>query len=285
MQLGQLGFEVSDMAAWETLLADVLGLVPVGDGRWRNDGHAWRFQLTEGPADDLSYVSWECTSDELRAVLDRLRRAGVPVTEADPAVRDVAERWVFADPAGNPTELTTGNARAATPFASAVVPDGFIADDLGLGHVVLSTGSKAESARFYAELLGARLSDHIQCTFFGYPVDLSFFHLNPRHHSVAFGGPQPKRLNHFLLEAHSMDAVGLAYDRCLRAGVPIHLTLGKHPNDQMFRFYAHTPSGFQFEFGWGGLQVDDATWQPTTHDRISAWGHHPPSLLAPRKKR
>ena len=35
-------------------------------------------------------------------------------------------------------------------------------------------------------------------------------------------------------------------------------TLGRHPNDRMFSFYAKTPSGFQFEFGWGGREVDDA---------------------------
>ncbi len=31
-------------------------------------------------------------------------------------------------------------------------------------------------------------------------------------------------------------------------------TLGRHPNDRMFSFYARTPSGFQFEVGWGGAR-------------------------------
>jgi hypothetical protein len=53
----------------------------------------------------------------------------------------------------------------------------------------------------------------------------------------------------------------------------------------MFSFYAKTPSGFQFELGWGGREVDDATWEPTTYDRISEWGHHPPEALAPRRPR
>jgi hypothetical protein len=61
-------------------------------------------------------------------------------------------------------------------------------------------------------------------------------------------------------------------------------TLGRHPNDRMFSFYARTPSGFQFELGWGGRQVDDATWTPTTYDHISEWGHHPPEFLAPPPK-
>jgi hypothetical protein len=47
----------------------------------------------------------------------------------------------------------------------------------------------------------------------------------------------------------------------------------------MLSFYAMTPSGFQFEYGWGARLVDDATWTPEVHDRISEWGHHPPALL------
>jgi hypothetical protein len=80
-----------------------------------------------------------------------------------------------------------------------------------------------------------------------------------------------------------MDDVGLAFDRALGSGVRIMQTLGRHPNDRMFSFYAKTPSGFQFELGWGGREIDDATWQPAEHDRISEWGHHPPEWLAPRR--
>ena len=82
-----------------------------------------------------------------------------------------------------------------------------------------------------------------------------------------------------MIEVAGFDDVGLTMDRALRAGVPIVQTLGRHPNDRMFSFYAKTPSGFQFELGWGGREIDDATWQPTTYDHISEWGHHPPQVL------
>ena len=75
-----------------------------------------------------------------------------------------------------------------------------------------------------------------------------------------------------------MDDVGLCWDRVLRAGHRVAQTLGRHPNDRMFSFYAYTPSGFQFEYGWGGREVDDDTWEPTTYDQISEWGHHPPQI-------
>lgn len=285
MQLGYAVFEVSDLAAWKTFMTDILGLQDVGGGRYRNDGHAWRFQLTEGHLDDLAVVGFEMDDDQLDHALTRLAARDVDVTELDPAERDVTRRYGFVDPAGIPVELTTGNALADTPFASDVVPHGFIADELGWGHIVLSTRTKDESVAFYQDVLGIKLSDHITCEFFGYDVDLSFFHVNPRHHTVAFGGPQRHRLNHFMIEAKTMDDVGLAFDRALKGGIRINQTLGRHPNDRMFSFYARTPSGFQFEFGWGGRLVDDPDWEPETYHAISEWGHHPPMMLAPPKKK
>lgn len=74
-----------------------------------------------------------------------------------------------------------------------------------------------------------------------------------------------------------MEDVGHAYDRCLDAGVTIANTLGMHPNDRMFSFYARTPSGFDIEFGWGGRKIDDATWEIRQYDRLSVWGHRPPT--------
>nr|ART38240.1 F328 [uncultured bacterium] len=168
---------------------------------------------------------------------------------------------------------------------SPLARSGFVADEHGLGHLVVSAPDSAATAAFYQDLLGFRLSDRIVCEFYGYPVDITFLHTNPRHHSLAFGGPQPKRLHHFLLEVKSLDDVGAALDRAVAAGVRIAQMLGRHPNDRMVSFYAFTPSGFQFEYGWGGRMVDDATWQPTVHDRISEWGHHPPERYAPRRKK
>ena len=285
MQLGFLCFEARDHAAWEVFLGDVLGLAPVEGGRWRMDGHAWRFELTEGQKNDLCTVGWEFDDDELDAVLGRLRSAGIDVVEADPDTRGVRRLYRLVDPAGIPTELYSGPRLADSPFESDRVPGGFVADELGLGHAVLTTRSKEESVRFYTEMFGVKLSDHIVCEVYGHPVDISFFHANARHHSVAFGGPQRKRLHHFMVEARDLDQVGYAHDRALKAGLTIMQTPGRHPNDRMLSFYAKTPSGFQFEFGWGGRLVDDASWETTTYDRISDWGHHPPQIVYRSEKR
>jgi 2,3-dihydroxybiphenyl 1,2-dioxygenase len=291
-QLGYLAFDVSDVAAWEKFAVEVLGLgvaARFDDGAvsFRLDGHRQRILVEPGTADDLAYVGWQVEDEAaLRALVGNLRAAGVEVRDgtAAEALRRRVQRFVrFADPSGIPTELFYGPERVAEPFRSPLVRDGFVADERGLGHVVLAVDELKASQRFYCELLGFRLSDKVVTEIHGYHADIAFLHANPRHHSLALGGKDKKRIHHFMLEARVMDEVGLAMDRTLKGGLRLMHTLGRHPNDRMFSFYARTPSGFNFEFGWGGRDVDDATWQPTTHHMISEWGHHPPQFLAPRK--
>jgi len=283
-QLGYLGFEVSDLEAWAVFATAILGLEVVqrdhqGFGL-RMDDHGQRFYISEGPRDDVSAFGWQLQSqDALEEMVERVRVAGIEVREADPSIRDVESLYCFRDPSGHPSELYCGPRFSETPFRSDLVPSGFVTGSLGMGHAAISATDKAQSYAFYQQIMGFGLSDHIVCEYFGHAVDMVFMHTNQRHHTLAFGGRQPKRIHHFLLEARDMDDVGAAYDRAVRARVPIMNTLGRHPNDHMFSFYGFTPSGFQFEFGWGGRLIDDQTWVPQTYDRISDWGHHPPGVV------
>ncbi|HEX4457735.1 MAG TPA: VOC family protein [Polyangia bacterium] len=292
MQLGYIGFEVSDLGAWERFCVDVLGLLladRADDGAmaFRLDQHRQRIVVEPGHADDVRFIGWEVGSDaELTGLTVKLRASGLDVTDgtsAETARRRVQRLVKLRDPNGIPTEIFFGAERAETPFASPVVRSGFVADERGLGHIVVAARDQAASQHFYCELLGLKLSDRITADVHGYKADVVFLHANQRHHSLAIGQEDRKRIHHFMLEARAMDEVGLAMDRALRGGLRLMHTLGRHPNDRMFSFYARTPSGFNFEFGWGGRDVDDATWQPTTYDHISEWGHHPPQFLTPRK--
>jgi 2,3-dihydroxybiphenyl 1,2-dioxygenase len=280
-RLGYLVFEVADPTAWETFGVDVLGLVrgePTPDGArvLRMDEHAQRIVLQPGASDDLACAGFEVADPRaLHALSEQLAGAGVAVREADAGAR--ASRRVEAlvsleDPSGLPLELYCGPARAREPFRSAIV-SGFCTGDEGLGHIVIGARDAEATSRFYCELLGMRVSDYIQPV--GSPLRMTFLHANPRHHTLAFfAAPMRKRIHHFMIEAQRMEDVGLCYERCVAAGVPISSGLGQHPNDRMFSFYAKTPSGFNVEFGWGGRKVDDAHWEVATYDRTSTWGHH-----------
>jgi 2,3-dihydroxybiphenyl 1,2-dioxygenase len=286
-ELAYVVYEVSDLADWEHFAVRLLGM-QLGERNdqgftLRTDEKVHRWIITEGPADDLVRSGYEVESAEaLDALVARLTEAGVEVTEGDAALtaaRRVDRVVLLADPIGNAIELVVGLADASTPFHSDALLGDFVTGAGGAGHqVLLSKGvSREEYLAFYQDLLGFRISDIIiEELAPGIVADLIFLHCNPRHHSVALGDmPHPKKTHHFMVEVADIRDVGTAWDRCLAHGQPFEMTLGMHPNDNMFSFYVKTPSGFAVEYGWGGLLIDDATWEVKTLDKLNNWGHHP----------
>jgi 2,3-dihydroxybiphenyl 1,2-dioxygenase len=285
-RLGYIGFEVPNSKDWAVFFSDVVGLMPgdpTPDGSlaFRLDEYAQRFIVSEGPADDVAFVGWEVKdANALAAMQRRLREAGVSVAEGDQALaaaRRAEQVLFFDDPNGLRTEIFWGPAIAEKPFHSPHVPSGFLTGACGLGHVVFGAKDWPETFDFYVGVMGLRLSDYIKGQPFpGIDVHVTFLHANPRHHSCAFLVPPvpfPKKIQHFMIEAREMSAVGRAFDRFRDSGTPIAMSLGHHPNDGAFSFYARTPNGIEIEFGWGALQVDDAVWQPRTYSQLSDWGH------------
>lgn len=281
--LGYIGLEVSDLGAWKDFAADILGLQPVdrGDGTvdLRMDAYATRIRLHEGARDDLAYLGWEvCDADALTALSEKLHSLGLEVRAGDEplaADRRVAGLIRFADPEGNAHEAFYGPLQKTNaPFVS---PLGvrFKTGRQGLGHVVLSCRDKPGMMSFFIEALGFRLSDHINTEVVpGRPLEISFLRCNGRHHSLALApAPIPKKIVHLMVETQTVDDVGRALYRCLERGIHLTFTLGRHSNDEMLSFYPLSPCGFDIEYGWGGLEVDDETWHVLTHDTNSAWGH------------
>ena len=290
-ELAYVVYEAGDLAAWQHFACDLLGMQLADEDAdaltFRTDGKAYRWRVERGPADDLAGSGYEVASDEaLDEIVAKLRAAGVEVAEGGAelaAARKVDRIVLTADPMGNRVELVTGFADAATPFHSDVLLGEFVTGAGGAGHqVLLSKGvPREEYLAFYEGLLGFKISDIIVEELApGIVADLIFLHCNPRHHSVALGDmPHAKKTHHFMVEVSDIRDVGLAYDRCMDAKAPFEMTLGMHPNDHMFSFYVRTPSGFSVEYGWGGLLIDDATWEVKTHDQLHWWGHRPPEQV------
>jgi 2,3-dihydroxybiphenyl 1,2-dioxygenase len=282
--LGYVGFRVRDPDAWCAFATGVLGFMPAepaGDvPRFRLDALAWRIAVEAGDADDVAYLGFEVAGPaELEAIRTRLSDSGPAVGAGDPEL--LAERGVLGlisatDPDGLKVEVFYGpTLRTETPFVSLVGAAGFLTGDQGLGHVVLSTRDMAASRRFYQGILGFRLSDIIRMQPApNFSFEMEFFHCNPRHHTLALiPVPMPRRLHHFMVQVPTLDAVGFALERAQAANTPITATLGKHTNDQMVSFYARTPGGFEVEYGFGAVEIDDATWRVGRHDKPSSWGH------------
>ncbi|ATE62724.1 VOC family protein [Thauera sinica] len=286
--LGYVVFDASNLDEWEGFATRILGL-QVGARsadtlRLRMDEREQRVIIERGDEDDLAALGWEFdTAAELKAYVVRLRERGVDVVEAGTELaraRSVEKVYYCADPTGFRHEFFYGPAHAplARVFHSPLLAGGgFVTGALGVGHVFAVARDKAESVRFYTEVLGLKISDYIRDpeVIPGVEVDAVFMHARTgRHHSLATGVvPSKKRINHLMIQVRSLEDVGLAYDRVREAGLPVIMDLGQHPNDRMISFYVATPSGFGLEYGWGGIVVVDADWNVRSFSKLSYWGH------------
>lgn len=281
--LGYLGLEVSSPDQWRQFATGHLGMqavdLPEGGFCLRMDNAAARIFVSQGPADDIAFTGWEVRdASALAALATRLDQSEVTVEHGDAALaarRRVAGLIRFLDPEGNAHEAFYGALQKTNdPFIS---PTGvrFKTGRQGLGHIVYACSDKVPMMDFFINVLGFRLSDHINTEVVpGRMLELSFLRCNGRHHSLALAPlPVPKKLVHLMCEVTSIDDVGRAMHRCLADNVHLSFTLGRHSNDEMLSFYAQSPSGFDVEYGWGGLEVEDESWHVLTHDCNSAWGH------------
>lgn len=282
--LGYIGFEVSDLRAWDSYLTEFLGLMPGRSNgtsaRYRMDDRAFRLQVDEGKADDISFIGLEVeTLEGMQALRGKLDNEGVkyaPASDNLKAERGVRDLIVLTDPAGLQVEIYVGaTVLTSVPFNSPAGVSEYLTGEQGAGHVVLASEKMDEVRDFYTRLLGFRLSDTIGIAIApDFTLTLEFYHCNPRHHTLALAPiPAPKRLHHFMVEMATMDDVGFAMDRIEKYGVKQTMTLGKHSNDRMISFYAATPSGFEVEVGTAGIAIHDEVWRVTHHEVTSMWGH------------
>jgi len=278
--LGYVELGVSDLDAWHRYGQTVLGTsAELADGALtlRIDAARWRIRALPSAEDDLLCAGFEVADGrQLKALGEQLGQIGVDVSEDDPQPRAVDELLSCRDPQGLRIELFVGARRAPSPLRLAADVSGFVTDPLGLGHLVLSARDPEATLRFYQQGLGFLLSDNIRMGPADRPLELTFLHCNPRHHTLAvIPAPLPKRLHHLMLQVGTLDDVGRGLDRARAADISITSSLGKHTNDHMVSFYMRTPSGFDIEYGCGGREIDDATWQPEVYDATSFWGHQP----------
>jgi 2,3-dihydroxybiphenyl 1,2-dioxygenase len=285
LELGYVVVEVPEPDGLTGVLAGVVGLVPgepaaSGERTWRNDDRATRVVVRPGPANDAVAVGFEAVdAAAFDGTVAALEGMGLAVVEADGCERRVQRLVRTRAPWGVDVEVVLGLASAPTPFASALVPGGFLTEGVGFGHVVFTTTAFDESHGFLVDGLGFRQSDWLEMEITeGIELEVRFYHCNARHHTVALARAPfdlPQRLHHIMFELNERDDVGAAFDRAWASELPIPNGLGRHDNDGMFSFYLQTPAGLQIEVGHGAKVVTDDWDGNRRYDRISAWGHQP----------
>jgi 2,3-dihydroxybiphenyl 1,2-dioxygenase len=274
--LGYAGFGSDKLEDWRQFGANMMGFQAIERGNsllaFRMDDRKQRIVIDRAMGDGARFFGWEVADGTaLDALAARLESAGVPVAAEPQTLADARRvRALISchDPAGNRLEAFHGAEVDDTPFSPGRSISGFRIGPLGLGHVVLTVENIEPIMAFYTKVLGFGLSDYIEKPFRAY-----FFHVNPRHHSLALIETGKAGMHHLMVELFSLDDVGQSYDVAL-AEECVNVTLGRHTNDLMTSFYAKTPSSFMVECGWGGREIDPATWQPVEmHHGPSLWGH------------
>ena len=275
--LGYIGVRAKNIDDWATYGSRFLGMQLVDKSAatlaFRMDDKKQRFVVNADADDGPGFYGWEVADARaLDALAAHLERNNAKVARGSRALADerhVKDLIVFHDPVGNRVEVFHGAATTSEPFKPGRSISGFRTGPLGMGHAVLNAERIDDVIPFYRDVLGFRLSDYLLKPFKAY-----FFHINPRHHSLAFIEAGKNGIHHLMVETCMLDDVGQAYDLALRKPEMIGTTLGRHVNDEVTSFYSWSPSKFLFEYGWGGRSIDPANWQP--HERTegpSLWGH------------
>ncbi|KRW57454.1 VOC family protein [Pseudomonas sp. TTU2014-080ASC] len=277
--------QIENLDAWQRYAEDVLGMqvspAPGGGLYVKMDERPFRMLIVEGSEKRYLASGWELASEAafLHAI-DVFKEKGIEYQTGTP--EEIDQRGVQAmvsviDPSGNRHELSWGHRSDCLPFISPQGVPRFITGDMGLGHTVLPAPNFDATVAFARDVLGFQISD-----IFNFrpapdaPVTrIYFLHCaNARHHSLALGEyPVPSGCIHVMVEVDDMTEVGRAHDRRIAHDVPLSATLGEHLNDRMTSFYMKTPSGFDLEYGYGGLQVDWDQHSAFEFTRVSIWGH------------
>jgi 2,3-dihydroxybiphenyl 1,2-dioxygenase len=289
VRLGYLVVETERFADWRRFGRDAIGMhlddTVTGVMRFRLDDNACRFLLKRGPAEDVVAIGWQVddhvTFDE---IIGRVRTHGVPVSEGtaeEAALRGVECLVRFPGPNGLIQEIFVRPSAAAEPLDLAV-RHGFVTGDYGMGHVALLSKKPHQMRGYYETVFDARLSDYIDETISGVKLKIRFLRVNARHHSVAIAAvnrlpinPIRTRVQHLNIQVADLDDLTTSYQRVRALGFDMALGVGQHTNDRELSYYAVTPSGFEWEVGWNPIVVDETTWEPTTYQGISIWGHTP----------
>lgn len=287
VRLGYIVIETRKLSDWRRFGRDAIGMHTDEDYpgvlRFRLDEHEARFIVVPGPAEDVVALGWELVGHEaFDQVVGRVTSHGVPLcegTEEEAALRGVERLIRFPGPNHLAQEVFT-RARTTEDPLRMVTNGGFVTGDGGMGHVAITSTKPHLMRGYYNTVFDARLSDYIDETINGLKVKIRFLRVNQRHHSIAIANvrsapinPISTRVQHLNIEVASLDDLTLSYQRTKQLGFDMALSIGQHTNDEELSFYAKTPSGFEWEVGWSPIVVDESTWEPTTHDGISIWGH------------
>ncbi|MFE8957448.1 VOC family protein [Streptomyces massasporeus] len=288
VHLGYIVIESNRFADWRRFGTDAIGMhhddISRDVMRFRLDDQECRFLLRRGPAEDVVAIGWHIDNHvSFEQIEARIRAHGVPVLRGsaeEAALRGVERLLRFPGPKGITQEIYTTPVQSSEPLR--MLASRWVTGDSGMGHVAITSARPTLMRGFFNTVFDARLTDYIDETISGVKLKIRFLRVNERHHSIAIAAvrglpidPVRTRVQHLNIQAESLDDLAQSYERVCELGFDMALSVGQHTNDKELSYYARTPSGFEWEVGWNPIVVDENTWEPSTHQGISIWGHKP----------
>ncbi|MFF8881206.1 VOC family protein [Streptomyces flaveolus] len=288
VHLGYIVIESNRFADWRRFGTDAIGMhhdaISRDVMRFRLDDHECRFLIRRGPTEDVVAIGWHVDDHaSFEQIEARIRAHGVPVvrgSDEEAALRGVERLLCFPGPKGIVQEIYTTPVISPEPLR--MLASGWVTGDSGMGHVAITSAKPTLMRGYYNTVFDARLTDYIDETISGVKLKIRFLRVNERHHSIAIAAvrglpidPIRTRVQHLNIQADSLDDLAQSYDRVHELGFDMALSVGQHTNDKELSYYARTPSGFEWEVGWNPIVIDESTWEPSTHQGISIWGHKP----------
>ncbi|MFD0360287.1 VOC family protein [Nocardia sp. GCM10030253] len=289
VHLGYVVVQSNRLTDWRRFGVDAIGLhvdeLDSNTVRFRLDDRACRFLIRRGSAEDVIALGWQVDDHEaFDRIIARVTARDVPVIEGTPeeaALRGVQRLWRFAGPKGIAQEIFT--VPVTTPEPLRMQSSGWVTGEAGLGHVAILSREPETTRGYFHTVFDSRLSDYIDENISGLKMKIRFLRVNERHHSIAIAGlrgvkidPIRTSVQHINIQSETLDDMLASFQRVTELGFRMQWSVGQHTNDRELSYYCVTPSGFELEVGWNPIVIGpelESTWEPTTYQGISIWGH------------
>ncbi|GAA4738238.1 hypothetical protein GCM10023350_22970 [Nocardioides endophyticus] len=171
---------------------------------------------------------------------------------------------------------------ALAPGLAVSVPEPSVLRPRRMGHVNLASPRPAETARFFIDVIGLRLSEYIGEALFWMRTDTE-------HHNVALRPGRTRSAHHLGMEVAGWHAYQPILDHLDSQGYKIEFGPGRHrPGRSLFVYVCDPTSGLRVELFADMVHLPDPTapaigWEPGDRmtKTLNTWGPLPPeSFLA-----
>ena len=252
--------------------------------------HRWASIYAAAGGKKLQYVSFGIFAQDLPALEARLARHGIGHIAPHP-LGEPTGVW-FKDPEGVVIQVRPGPKVSANgvggvappvpvvPGRAAALPRSAVraVRPRRLSHILLFSSNVPRSAKFYADVLGLRLSDQSG-------DGIAFMHAvhASDHHLIAFAKSDAPGLHHSSWEVTSIEEVGLGMQQMVDHGHTRGWGVGRHVLGSNYFYYACDPWGSFAEYSFGiDFIPAGMEWRAADHppeDSFYLWGPPPPDYF------